>query len=266
MPTVPDYQVSAGIISSGAMPVAVQGGMPSPEPNLSKFLKQRQLRRGLAPMRGTIVSISQGHRDGVRIDARQRGLCAGDAAVDGEVLQQAVAGAGLGIGTDGRAPVVGAAGIAVQRVIQVAAKGARQFAAGASAGIQADGVRGAVGAEHGDVAGLIHLRRRVERISSIGMRCVHPRKGAGKEHNAASALSRMNPEGAACLGELLRDESGSRRPVLTAMVEPTTVQEASTVAVTTWVAVAAMAGAPETSRQAARAAQRALFFLGGKHD
>src|SRR5450830_720654 len=57
-------------------------------------------------------------------------------------------------------------------------------------------------------------RKWLERISSIGVRCVHPRKGAGKEHNVASALSRMNPEGAACLGELLRDESGARRPVL----------------------------------------------------
>ena len=36
-----------------------------------------------------------------------------------------------------------------------------------------------------------------------------------KERNAASALSGANPEGAACLGELLRYESWSRRPVLT---------------------------------------------------
>src|SRR5450830_344992 len=45
-------------------------------------------------------------------------------------------------------------------------------------------------------------RKWLERISSIGVRCVHPRKGAGKEHHAASALSRMNPKGAACLGAL----------------------------------------------------------------
>ncbi|MCP3947836.1 hypothetical protein [Herbaspirillum sp.] len=55
----------------------------------------------------------------------------------------------------------------------------------------------------------------VELISSIGVRCVLPRKGAGKERNAASALSGQNPEGAARLGELLRYEFGSRRPVLT---------------------------------------------------
>ncbi|WP_311434953.1 hypothetical protein, partial [Herbaspirillum huttiense] len=36
-----------------------------------------------------------------------------------------------------------------------------------------------------------------------------------KERDAASALSGQNPEGAARLGELLRDEFGSRRPVLT---------------------------------------------------
>ena len=36
-----------------------------------------------------------------------------------------------------------------------------------------------------------------------------------KERNAASALSGQNPEGAARLGELLRYEFGSRRPVLT---------------------------------------------------
>ncbi|MBP1313526.1 hypothetical protein RJO15_05435 [Herbaspirillum huttiense F1] len=72
---------------------------------------------------------------------------------------------------------------------------------------------------------LAHIQ--VELISSIGVRCVLPRKGAGKardascggatrkERNAASALSGQNPEGAARLGELLRYEFGSRRPVLT---------------------------------------------------
>src|SRR5450830_540248 len=59
------------------------------------------------------------------------------------------------------------------------------------------------------------LPDRSELISSIGVRCVLPRKGAGKACDAASALSGKHPEGAACLGELLRDESGARRPVLT---------------------------------------------------
>src|SRR5450830_1037584 len=66
----------------------------------------------------------------------------------------------------------------------------------------------------------------LELISSIGVRCVLPRKGTGKacvasrggprarSGNAASALSGKNPQGAACLGELLRYEAGPRRPVL----------------------------------------------------
>ena len=40
-------------------------------------------------------------------------------------------------------------------------------------------------------------------------------RGTRKERNAASAISGQNPQGAACLGELRRYESGSRRPVLT---------------------------------------------------
>ena len=107
-------------------------------------------------------SVGQGNRDRVSIDTRQWRLTAGDGAVDSEVLQHAATSAGLGIGTNGRAPDIAVDSIAIQAVRQGAAKGARHLTctgggAGASAIVQTDVVRGAVSAQHGDVAGLIDL-------------------------------------------------------------------------------------------------------------